>query len=163
MTQNTEQNVWTREEQLRSLMGVISPQAEYPLVADLLSRHLAEAEARGAEEQRRKDADGQEPFGYLITEHSGDGNQSATTFTKHPVSPEDMSELQLTSLPVYDRPANVAALEARVKELDEAIQFHDRVKAASVSEKIAVGQDAYNRMDAAMRSVVAALKREGGV
>lgn len=58
MTQNTEQNVWTREEQLRSLMGVISPQAEYPLVADLLSRHLAEAEARGAEEQRRKDAKG---------------------------------------------------------------------------------------------------------
>jgi len=47
----------TREAQIASVMGVICSRREYSEVSDLLAQHFAEAEARGAAEQRRKDAE----------------------------------------------------------------------------------------------------------
>ncbi|GAB6853039.1 hypothetical protein [Asaia astilbis] len=76
------------------------------------------AEARGAAEQSRKDAEGQEPVGYVVARL-----QELFTKPDNPLvaamifSSIDAPHIQ----PLYDRPANIAALEARVKELEAQI------------------------------------------
>ena len=92
------------------------------------------AEARGAEEQRQKDAEGQKPVGFLVTEHE----TGRVNFLKHPVSPEDMSEYELTAEAVYTRPVNVTALEARIAELTEAEQL---ARADAKASKARSGKD----------------------
>jgi len=62
---------------------------------------LTDAEAIGAEDQRKRDFEGAEPVGYLITEVTG-----RVIFTKNPVSAEDMQEHELTSVAVYSRPVS---------------------------------------------------------
>ncbi|MEW9274384.1 hypothetical protein [Gluconobacter oxydans] len=70
------------------------------------------AEARGAEEQRRKDAEGQEPV--MWQKQHIDGTWSWTTcHAFHEANGTPTRGL-------YTRPANVAALEARVQELEKA-------------------------------------------
>lgn len=70
------------------------------------------AEARGAEEQRRKDAEGQEPV--MWQKQHIDGTWSWTTcHAFHEANGTPTRGL-------YTHPANVAALEARVQELEKA-------------------------------------------
>ena len=58
MTQNTEQNVRTREEQVADLVEALSDEVWVPDHKSYCEKMILEAEARGAEEQRRKDAEG---------------------------------------------------------------------------------------------------------
>jgi len=79
---------------------------------------FAEAEARGAAEQRRKDAEGAEAVWWVDPasfhnplEQSGDHDRDRFAV---------MLRVRLgeQDIPLYTRPANVAALEDRVKELE---------------------------------------------
>ncbi len=70
---------------------------------------VVQAEARGAAEQRREDAEGAEAVG-RVTGHWADGTPMFDGW-------ETDKPMPLGAF-VYDRPANVAALEARVKELE---------------------------------------------
>ena len=60
MTQNTEQNVRTREEQIDALASQFGEEGTFTFVddGDAATKHILEAEARGATEQRRKDVEG---------------------------------------------------------------------------------------------------------
>ncbi|WP_336764309.1 hypothetical protein [Asaia sp. VD9] len=80
-----------------------------------LYAEFAEAEDRGAAEQRRKDAEGAGIAGYIPADTPNffaisEAKYASTAMHRKPF-PNDV--------PVYYRPANVAALEARVKELEE--------------------------------------------
>ncbi|MFT9347715.1 MAG: hypothetical protein ABF562_03265 [Gluconobacter japonicus] len=150
MSQNTEQNVRTREEQVEALayqvftgiMGATKKRHEFAVA------HIQEAEARGAAEQRRKDAEG-----YLF-----DNPDTGTEYLPyHPIesgecqyaenirkatNSELLSELNAAWTGwKEDREekgrisANVAALEARVKVLEEAL-----TEAASALEQVKDGE-----------------------
>ncbi|MBS1101745.1 hypothetical protein JK202_01720 [Gluconobacter sp. Dm-62] len=80
---------------------------------------IKSAEARGAAEQRRKDVEGQEPAGYVPADTPNffaisEAKHASTALHRKPF-PNDV--------PVYYRPANVAALEAEFAALKEAEQL----------------------------------------
>lgn len=61
---------------------------------------------------------------------------------------------------VYAQPhpsqqAGTEALNTALQEAADAVEFFDRVKSASLDERIAVGPDHWNRMEAALRSLAA--------
>lgn len=112
----------TREEQIGAL--ALAMDAAYPrTVAEM---HISEAEARGAAEQRRKDAERAEPVAWQY-EVKGLGEWQNGEVGYGPdvwrlkcgyIKP-DRDDPDYRSLsPLYDHPANVATLEARVKELE---------------------------------------------
>ncbi|GBR02131.1 hypothetical protein ACFFGF_04945 [Asaia lannensis] len=77
---------------------------------------ILEAEAQGAAERRREDAEGTEPFAWGVTLDI----EMGYPFLAHktPISP-----IPARNVPLYVRPANVTALEARVKELEGALSY----------------------------------------
>lgn len=151
----------TRDEQLASLMDVVSPHAEYPYAARILERHLLEAEVRGAEERGRYSG---QPTGWvhpalLADMHIGDNRPESERFTVL-----SRAKIGARDIPLYTRPANVAALEARIAELEGALRAADQF----ITNGIEFG---YIRMpdpdtpDTALATpgiIRAALKREGG-
>ena len=110
MTDEQNKPVRSREEQAKVLISRINdmtmdyPSREIPLA-------LAEAEARGAAEQRRKDAEGQEPVGYALRPEM----ELRKAFN---VWPSPMATRTDWNVPLYSHPANVAALEGRIAELE---------------------------------------------
>ncbi|WP_408872924.1 hypothetical protein [Gluconobacter roseus] len=120
------------------------------------SEVVHEAEARGAAEQRRKDAEGQEPVGYVS--HGG---------LEYLASGKGMRVQNLYGypdntwpVPLYTRPANVAALEARVKELEgERDALKKQIQAMNPGSARPVIHSPTRFMDDSR----AALTREGGV
>ena len=130
-------------------------------------RHIEEAEARGAEEQRRKDAEGQEPAGYASR---GALEHLATRSAPRVQNLYGYSDNRW-DIPLYTHPANVAALEARVKELEEAIEDYFSARAGCEVECVSrtgepeqgAKREARNDLRIAFeRKISAALKREGG-
>jgi len=75
-------------------------------------RELSEAEARGAAEQRRKDAEGAEPVG-RVTGHWADGTPMFDGW-------DTARPLALGAF-VYDRPANVAVLEKALNDIGNEV------------------------------------------
>ncbi|MEW9272365.1 hypothetical protein [Gluconobacter oxydans] len=109
--------VRTRDEQIRYFLdicedGALTQQAP---TTDFIFRMLLEAEARGAEEQRRKDAEGQEPFAYVSQE---DANTPKNVQGLEQFGEYCDKKYEYFQVPLYTRPANVAALEARIAELE---------------------------------------------
>jgi len=84
-----------------------------------LEVHLLEAEARGAAEQRRKDAEGAEPLAWqwfkLIP---GTVHWRIVLDSEKPLNADRVTNLT----PLYAKPPNVSALEARVKELEGEVE-----------------------------------------
>ncbi|MBS1081402.1 hypothetical protein [Gluconobacter kondonii] len=121
MTQEQTNAVRTRDKQVHSLMGVVAPREEYPLVADLFDRHLAEAEARGATEQRIRDAqecdaklglilDGPKGYYRLV-------NLDGSFLT-------EKGDIQ----PLYCRPFNMDHLKQQISQLSgDIVEFTTRV------------------------------------
>ncbi|WP_336717496.1 hypothetical protein [Asaia bogorensis] len=111
----------TREAQVTDLAFEISDWKSYDDNEDIpLARaHLIEAEARGAAEQRRKDAEGVEPFAWVSPEDVDprntwcNGNGYGFRILEH-----HSIQTPTATIPLYTGPANVAALEDRVKELE---------------------------------------------
>ncbi|MBF0859380.1 hypothetical protein HKD24_09155 [Gluconobacter sp. LMG 31484] len=147
--------VRTREEQIEALTSQFGEEGTFSYVddRDAATRHILEAEARGAAEQRRKDAEEQEPFAYV--------SQIDANTPKSPQGLEQFGEYcdkkcDYFQVPLYTHPANVAALEARVKELEEAKLTFLRL----VSRAQMCVPELYEGWHIDAR---AALKREGGV
>ncbi|MFT9299072.1 MAG: hypothetical protein ABF542_13295 [Gluconobacter sp.] len=131
MTQNTEQNVRAAREQdgqvqemhADMVKAVCGRRSDYPedVFRAYLKRHIVQAEARGAEEQRRKDAEG----------HGRPVYQWRLTPDDNWVTAVDATELEQVrngypaseTRTLFTRPANVAALEALVASLKEAEQL----------------------------------------
>ena len=139
MSQNTEQNVRTREEQAETLAFEIalwgkSNLHERSVVA---AKNLREAEARGAAEQRRKDAEGV----YQILNEDGEWSF--------------VSQDEYLQAPYEGRRLTPAALETRVKQL-EGICRH----IVWTEEEHGLGSRGH---DSALQAARAALTREGGV
>ncbi|KXU99265.1 hypothetical protein AD929_15850 [Gluconobacter potus] len=121
MTQNTEQNVRTRDEQIGDIANDwIATGMGRNIAYEWASEVVHEAEARGAEEQRRKDAEGQVPIAWLIEDplkgRPGCAHLIDRASTNRAYA-ENMETLNFDVSPLYTHPANVAALVARVKEL----------------------------------------------
>lgn len=115
---------------------------------------IKEAEARGAEEQRRKDAEAQVPVAWIFHARLR-GTSAWRTFVDTNRPEENPSNIRNVS-PLYDRPANVSALEARVKMLEG-----DRDRLFAALRTIAsTGGATVGWM---RRTARAALTREGGV
>ncbi|OAJ67735.1 hypothetical protein [Gluconobacter cerinus] len=132
MTQNTEQSVRTRDEQVEALAKRLRVGFKNGIVSrSMADGYIKEAEARGAEEQRRKDAEGQEPvawryeikrMGYWVSREVGYGPRVWEWYwdgEKPDITHPDYRNVS----PLYDRPANVAALEAEIASLKEAEQL----------------------------------------
>lgn len=120
MNQNTEQKVRTRDEQAADLTvsirawGRSSAEAIYPMV----ERHIAEAEARGAAEQRRKDAEGCAIAGYVPDNTPNSFSASEAKYASTALHREPFPG----DVPVYYTPAYVAWREERVKALEETLR-----------------------------------------
>ncbi|WP_148301548.1 hypothetical protein [Asaia prunellae] len=99
----------TRRAQIGAL--ALAMDAAYPLV--VAEMHILEAEARGATEQRRKDAEDGEPVAWMY--RTRDGSHCVTRY----IEEAELEGIEIFPLS-YTRPANIAALEARVKELEGA-------------------------------------------
>lgn len=145
----------TREEQFVHLTGDIclSRPSTY-IDRNCARRHIREAEARGAAEQRRKYAEGAVPAGYAsrgALEHLAAGNGIG-------IQNLYRSRDEYWMVPLYTRPANVAALIA------EAVAA-ERERCAKVCEAEAVLGVSSDPTDIAYIAAVshcAAAIREGG-
>lgn len=163
MTQNMEQNVRTRDEQLESRYP---RNAVYSTLSfGLFKRELIEAEQRGAAEQRRKDVEG-----------SRSVHQWRLTADDEWVNAVDLVELEQVrngypnseTRTLYTHPANVAALEARIAELEAAIQDYFDARVGCEIECVSRTGEPERRAKEAARAVLraalrASLTREGGV
>ncbi|WP_215745948.1 hypothetical protein [Gluconobacter sp. P1C6_b] len=111
-----EQNkpVRTRDEQIEALASQFGEEGTFSYVddRDAATQHIAEAEARGAAEQRRKDAERQEPVAWAIP-----GQLPSEAFP-HCELVLYRRKASHNTLPLYTHPANVAALEDRVGKLE---------------------------------------------
>ena len=112
MSEDTEQNVRTRDEQIRVLANLrdeVLPTRTGNAAREYAEAFVFEAEARGAEEQRRKDGEGLEPVAWLV-EQKG---VQAPFFTQNKLAIESQFITKIT--PLYTHPANVAALEEKTE------------------------------------------------
>ena len=171
MTQNTEQNVLTRDEQIADHFR--SDRNDAAIIhAEDFEEALREAEARGAEEQRRKDAEGSlrpiseakkdrtpilakihddlfprirperadlKPWNgrWVVVSHPGileDGFDIGWGVAA-PVGHGGLTDDWFLGWKPLEYSANVAALEARVKVLEEAL-----TEAASALEQVKDGE-----------------------
>ncbi|WP_139064395.1 hypothetical protein [Gluconobacter morbifer] len=121
---------------------------------------VSEIEARCAEEQRRKDAEGQEPFAYVSQE---DANTPKNAHGLEQFGEYCDKKYEYFQVPLYTHPANVAALKARVKVLEDVGRGYLKTQDV-IHEKGLFGAslDEFNLRDAARDSFRAALTREGG-
>lgn len=120
----------TREEQIET-MTVHYMEAGFPInAARRLARDgVAEAEARGAAEQRRRDAEGAEPVAWQYeVKGLGEWQNSETGYGPDIwrlkcgyIKPDQDDPDYRKISPLYKCPANVAALRDRIKEFEEAI------------------------------------------
>ena len=175
MTQNTEQNMRTRKQQIEDAYlndGDFTLFQEFD--RDDFEAQLHEAEARGAEEQRRKDGAGQEPR--TCNHCGGTGEEPGAYYLDG--SPYSCSVCDGSGV-IYLRPANVAALEAEIASLKEAEQLA-RADAEASKARVRKLESYLRRIDywsheergstdeqrvACVRNLIsrAALTREGGV
>lgn len=129
----------------------------------LAAKRAPIAEARGAEEQRRKDAEGQEPV-YQVYKDDYYGWFDCTK-SEWEIDERDPDRKRI----LYTRPANVAAMEARVKDLEaENGKFRNAMsKIAAHVGGFASPNCSVDFMTSAIPEEVrlsfAALTREGGV
>ncbi|MBS1060729.1 hypothetical protein [Gluconobacter sp. Dm-44] len=169
MTQ--EQKVRTRDGQVISLSLLLTalasgiPANDDPDAAmKTAEHHILEAESRDAAEQRRKDAEGQQPVGWQWLDAKSGWLQ--IIHDDPATHAQEMEEMGIPCRPVYLGPANVAALEARVKDLEAALAASAKVAVEHGNEKV--------RMETALVEILqnparakeisaAALTREGGV
>lgn len=114
----------TREAQKAALAEALEDGMSRSASAEEAERYIAEVEARGAAEQRREDAEGAGADAWVPV-HPKHGNLWTMT-TNDPNRERLPHEYPLA--PLYLRPTNVTALEARVKELEGEIA---QVKKAS--------------------------------
>ena len=147
-------------------------------------RHIEEAEARGAAEQRRKDGEGQEPMAYcaelatMRDMETGEYSGWKWRLQDRPFHVPADSIREYHAL--YPKPANVAALEARIAELESVLSDCVQVLSGNESntgycccgteESSHLGDMGHSYVDEGdyIRSNIlgnarAALKREGGV
>ncbi|MBS1040980.1 hypothetical protein JK203_08970 [Gluconobacter cerinus] len=122
MTQNTEQNVRTREEQIADLTNLFGEEGTFTFVddRDAATKHILEAEARGAEEQRRKDGEGCEmrrENALLRTAMS-----TVASYTRGYAKPTCSVDFLSSAVPEEVR-IRIAALEAEIASLKEAEQL----------------------------------------
>ena len=181
MTQNTEQNVRTvceqdgqvQEMHADMVKAVCGRRSDYPeeVFRAYLKRHIVKAEARGAEEQRRKDAEGQEPVAWQ-------------RFSPHAKQWLDVGEDYLDHYRgmgqaircLYTAPTHVARLVSRIAELTEAEQLAradaEASKAREEKLKKALRHVTWTASEyglgkigheSAVNRARAALTREGGV
>ncbi|MDI6653733.1 hypothetical protein QMA67_12405 [Gluconobacter japonicus] len=114
MSQNTEQNVRTREDQIEA---AYLNDSDFTLFQEFdrddFENQLKEAEARGAAEQRRKDAEGRELVAWqrfsLLTQQWIDVGED---YLDH------YRKMGQAIRCLYTRPANVAALDANATKPD---------------------------------------------
>jgi len=111
----------TREAQKTALAEALEDGMSRHASTEEAERHIAEAEARGAAEQRRKDAEGDDPKAWIVTQGF------YVPFVTLDVGLLRGKPHSIVT-PLYTRPANVAALEDRVKEL-EAEKYANEVAA----------------------------------
>jgi len=132
--------------------------------ASVITRNILEAEARGAAEQRRKDAEGNRRIGYLhiLLMENGQELEDFSTYDESELVFPNIDPLHSVRVePVYTRPANVAALEARGKELEgENKAWSSAVNNALTWLENGRKANARDELRAALRR--AAAIREGG-
>jgi len=155
MRQN-EQNVRTRDKQVAKMFTALEPVSNFWRAKDPDGKQLREyleaciitAEARGAAEQRRKDA---EIAGYLSLELATVLRRkfpgAAVTLSAHKTHTRD--------IPVYYSPPNVAALEAEIADLKKALRH-----VTWTASEYGLGKIGH---ESAVNRARAALTREGGV
>jgi len=121
MTQNAEQNLRTRDAQITALATMLMALAackpangDPNLAMESAKNHVLEAEARGAAEQRRKDAESDRPSAYRWTYGIGE----KWRFAEKPPTATSAARKPKFVSPLYTRPADVTALEARIVELE---------------------------------------------
>jgi len=147
----------TRNEQQTALIAII----EVGDMVDPFKRmeaaklHILEAEARGAAEQRRKDAEGQKPVAWCLVTSD---QQIINGIHVEKCHAEDWKHRRAsdTLTPLYTHPANVAVMEARIAELEEYYEAHEDQHETGV---LNMTPKQYDRIARAR----AALTREGGV
>lgn len=166
MSQNTEQNVRTRDEQVQWMGRCIRASADHPSLEGFLREHIRIAEARGAaEEQRRQYAEGvihivfdgfPSPDGPKFVEVE---NPKGFSISVGEWRKRDDGLCELVILGQYEGLAVLGAkndlLEARVKEL-EGVCRH----VVWTEEEHGLGSRGH---DSAVQASRAALTREGGV
>lgn len=126
-------------------------------------RHIDEAEARGAAEERGKIADRQEPSAWTWVHDHGDIGWRREFGIKEPHRCFDFIR---DIAPLYTRPSNVAALGARVKELEAVLDGIKVYSGDTLAGPISGQGDISWFRDGVLevfRRSRAALKREGGV
>lgn len=138
----------------------------YKHAAALLGKSQDAAIAEAVAEQRRKDMEGQE----VVYQMKGSGTLWVTSRNKNDWE-EECSQLEKFNIPgfekriLYTRPANVAALEARVKELEENLKRAERW--AEVAHQSCMGtgpkQALGETLNGLHQFLRVALTREGGV
>ncbi|MFT8951748.1 MAG: hypothetical protein ABF979_05675 [Gluconobacter sp.] len=180
MSQNTEQNVRAAREQdgqvqemhADMVKAVCGRRSDYPedVFRAYLKRHIVQAEVRGAEEQRRKDAEG----------HGRPVYQWRLTPDDNWVTAVDSTELEQVrngypaseTRTLFTRPANVAALEARVKVLETEVAEKGLAAVHLLAVLHRPDLTKTQKIEAAKRqldaqfitgNIRAALTREGGV
>ena len=157
MSQNTEQNVRTRDAAMidqyvnGARFGWACGRAnDFDALKEKIDQKQKDRfhpEARGAEEQRRKDADEHDvPSAWVRPDdfYNDEGDERFGPWTS-----EQIGEY---TIPLYTRAINVAALEARVKVMEEYYEAAEAISFNASSEQC-------DRLDRAR----AALTREGGV
>lgn len=112
----------TREEQIARICKLFHfPEADALNVtaASVIRRNILEAEARGAaaEEKRRKDAEWERPVCFTEQDELDRVKKGESGYIYSSPRPEGIYE-DYWPIPLFTRPANVAELEARVKELE---------------------------------------------
>ncbi|KXV12591.1 FAD-binding protein [Gluconobacter oxydans] len=184
MTDEQNKPVRSREEQISALWDALAEGKSHPnsdIYSNAAAAHVDEAEARGAAQQRRKDGEGQEPVAWIdASELPERGNNMGTSEAS--LSPR---KTHYETTPLYTHPANVAALEGRIAELEGALKEAaialEQVKDGErggyrsrngkfVSIQMSDGEradiihsDVTTECERALEIARAALKREGGV
>ncbi|MBS1079141.1 hypothetical protein [Gluconobacter kondonii] len=169
MTDDQSKPVRSRDEQVESAYlndGDFTLFQEFD--RDDFENQLKEAEARGAAEQRQKDAENQAPSAWTWQHDHGDIGWRREFSIKEPRGDFDFVR---GITPLYTHPANVAALEARIAEL-EAENRHQRTQILEfrnddrrirlAAERVCSVREGSEIFEARI-ALRAALTREGGV
>lgn len=187
MTKAENSAVRTRKEQARDLASDMHLWGKSSLDVRLIAaaRQIKEAEARGAAEERRKGGEGCERWEFEEPEYHdqgmGCGLEDRGIHDRYQAMEygwDQAVERCIERIPeeLYTRPANVAALEARIAELTEAEQLARADAEASKARVEKLKRVALDVLQVCQRSkmgpsdlgyvtkmIRAALTREGGV